>query len=330
MKRAMVISGGGSKGAFAVGALEHLIVDRNLTFDFVAGTSTGALMAPFVVTGELLELIDVYTSVTTEDIILRRDLHNVLRANSIFDTTPLLRLIKSKITEDRFQRVAQSGKQMAVTTVSLQTGGIVYFQTGPAIVAADASVIPIRTRDDMVQAVLASSNQPVFMRPVRIPEGEDPVRQYVDGGVREIAPLRVAIDNGATEVYALILSPERRTPREERFQSVIPILLRTIGLFTEDVVLNDVETARLYNRAVLYLDALKKRIGDRFDLDAAALNDLFEITGQRNPFKGKAVLTLHVIRPERELPSDGLEFDRGAMAQMMRMGKRRAAEILGS
>ena len=42
MKRALVISGGGSKGAFAVGALKNLIRERNLTFDVVAGTSTGA------------------------------------------------------------------------------------------------------------------------------------------------------------------------------------------------------------------------------------------------------------------------------------------------
>jgi predicted acylesterase/phospholipase RssA len=333
MKRAIVISGGGSKGAFAVGALEHLVMERNLTFDIITGTSTGALMAPLVATGraaDILDLIDIYTSVTTEDIIRRKDIDNILRSNSIFDTTPLLHIIRGEITEQRFQDIVASGKQMIVTTVCLQTGEVVYFQTGPSVVADGARVEPIRTREEMIQAVLASSNQPVFMRPVQIPQGGATIRQYADGGVREIAPLRVAVDNGATEIYAIVLTPEKRKPRDERFQSVVPILLRAIGLFTEDVVYNDIETARLYNDAILYMEALKARIGQKFNLSASALNDLFQISDRPNPFKGKGLVTLKVIRPERELPTEGLEFDRGVMATMMEMGSRRAAAVLGN
>jgi NTE family protein len=328
MKRAIVISGGGSKGAFAVGALEHLILEKGLTFDIISGTSTGALMAPLVATGELSVLIDAYTSVSTEDIIIKRELANVLRSNSIFDTAPLEQLIRKHITAERVTKILNSGKQVIITTVCLQTGSITYFSTDPTITAAGATVVPMKTRDDMRRAVLASSNQPVFMRPVPIPSGQQPVRQFCDGGVREIAPLRVVIDNGATDVYAIILSPETRSPNNVAFNTVIPILLRTIGLFTEDVVLNDVETARLYNRAVLYLTALAARIGDRFNLNESQIRDLFEIAEQPNPFKGKHVLTLFVIRPETEL-SEGLEFNPDEMAAMMKLGKKRAAALVG-
>lgn len=49
MKNALVISGGGSKGAFAVGAIERLR-EAGITWDIVVGCSTGALIAPLVVT----------------------------------------------------------------------------------------------------------------------------------------------------------------------------------------------------------------------------------------------------------------------------------------
>ncbi|MGZ8522928.1 MAG: patatin-like phospholipase family protein, partial [Chitinophagaceae bacterium] len=46
MKKALVISGGGSKGAFAVGVYKHLISGYALDFDVLVGTSTGSLIVP--------------------------------------------------------------------------------------------------------------------------------------------------------------------------------------------------------------------------------------------------------------------------------------------
>ena len=47
-KTALVISGGGAKGAFAVGVIKHLCSTYRETgwFDVVGGTSTGALISP--------------------------------------------------------------------------------------------------------------------------------------------------------------------------------------------------------------------------------------------------------------------------------------------
>ena len=49
MSRALVISGGGSKGAFVVGVLKRLFAEYPaLDFDIYVGTSTGSLMSPLV------------------------------------------------------------------------------------------------------------------------------------------------------------------------------------------------------------------------------------------------------------------------------------------
>ena len=42
--RALVISGGGSKGAFAGGVAQYLIEDLHKDYDLYLGTSTGSLL----------------------------------------------------------------------------------------------------------------------------------------------------------------------------------------------------------------------------------------------------------------------------------------------
>src|SRR5207248_1036782 len=45
MRRALVLSGGGAKGSWQVGACQYLIVERGLWFDVIAGVSAGAVNA---------------------------------------------------------------------------------------------------------------------------------------------------------------------------------------------------------------------------------------------------------------------------------------------
>src|SRR5205823_11947500 len=56
MRRALVLSGGGAKGSWQVGACQHLIVERGLWFDVIAGVSTGAVNRSEEHTSELQSL----------------------------------------------------------------------------------------------------------------------------------------------------------------------------------------------------------------------------------------------------------------------------------
>jgi len=46
--RALVLSGGGAKGAFEAGAIYHLVVHRHCDFKEISGVSVGALNASFL------------------------------------------------------------------------------------------------------------------------------------------------------------------------------------------------------------------------------------------------------------------------------------------
>ena len=47
-RRALVLSGGGSKGAFEVGVLQRLMGDEQVDYDLLCGTSVGAINAAYV------------------------------------------------------------------------------------------------------------------------------------------------------------------------------------------------------------------------------------------------------------------------------------------
>jgi len=324
MKNALVISGGGSKGAFAVGAIERLR-EAGIPWDVVVGTSTGALISPLVVTDEIQDLRALYTRVHTDDIIRKRDLFDIILHDAIHDSTPLWQLLNDTITPARYANIVASPVELYITTVNLQTGQIEYWNPhhhGP--LGPPAAAGPL-SRETFLRAILASASQPVLMPNVRIVEGG---QQYVDGGVREVAPLKIAIDNGAEAIYAIVLSPTQETPSTATYAFVVDTLLRTLDLLIQEVIVNDVDTAVLYNRAVMYLRTAREKAATL--LPPAQVEAIFDAVENPNPFAGKKLLDLYVIRPAEALPTDGLEFDPFVMSQMMTMGREAAELVLQS
>jgi predicted acylesterase/phospholipase RssA len=319
MKPALVLSGGGSRGAFAVGAVE-VLHEARIAFDIVAGTSTGALIAPLLPTQELQLLRGVYTRVTTDDIIRQRPIIEILATDSIYDTTPLWRLINSLITEDRYRKILASAVEVFLTAVNLQSGEVEYFN--PHTSGAGGGPM---TRDHFCRAALASASQPVLMPPVEVPEGAD---QYVDGGVREIAPLKVAIDHGATHIYAIVLSPERRERQEARYRFIVKTLLRTIDLFTREVVDNDIHTAVQINRALVHWQKARARANALLTPEQVA--QIFDDADNPFPFADHRILEITLIRPETAFETDALTFDPAIMAQWMSRGREAAQQALAS
>lgn len=317
MTNALVVSGGGSRGAFAVGAIEALRREGK-TFDIVAGTSTGALIAPLVVTDDIPLLRSIYSSVRTDDIIRKRDALEILTKDAIYDSHPLWSLLNSFITDERYQEIIGSDAELFVATVNLQTGELVHWNqhtSGP-----DGGPVSRRT---LLRAIFASASIPIMMPPVEIHEGGD---QHVDGGVREIAPLKVAIDHGATDIYAIVLEPAEREHSNETYRFVVKTLVRTINIFTQEVLLNDVRTAQLINQSVRYLASARARAKELLSDDD--VSSIFDDPGVPNPISDARVLNLHIIRPERELPTSGLEFRPLVMSQMMEMGRIAAEKTL--
>ena len=67
-----MISGGGSKGAFAGGVAQYLMEDLGYTYDIYVGTSTGSLLISHIALGKVEKIRDVFTSVNQHSIFNHR------------------------------------------------------------------------------------------------------------------------------------------------------------------------------------------------------------------------------------------------------------------
>jgi len=332
LKRALVVSGGGSKGAFAVGAIKSLTKNApDTTFDMYIGTSTGSLIVPFTAMGALDQLEKVYTTVTTDKIIQEDDVAaRFLGGNSLLNASPLFKLIESNYTDAFCNSVFQSPKMVCLVTTCLQTGETVYFSNQEAPAGLMASVIKVVTPPVLRNAIMASACQPVLMPPIEVEHGKIPLRQYVDGGVRMYAGIQFAIDAGAEEVYAILLSPADNPPIETNYKSVFNILERTIDIFTEDTAINNVRQPMLYSAGLRYIADVRAALLTN-GVSQATIDKSLEIDTE-NPFSNKTAIKIYVIRPDRPLGGGpgGLNFDPNEMKGMLSLGETITSDFLAN
>ncbi len=335
MSRALVISGGGCKGAFAVGVLKRLFATYpGLDFDIFVGTSTGSLMCPLVALREMDLVESIYTSQKTEDIIFKKRIGDSLNDTSIFDGSPLWNQLLRNYTDQRYQEIIDSGKKIFLTTVCMQSGEMVVFtnHTNPGV-ARHYTVKTLINADQFRKAIMASASQPVFMQPVKInlhvPGEPDPYFQFVDGGVREYAGIQMAIDNGATEIFTILLSPENDEAEMKEYKNLFSILERTISIFTDDVGKNDLIIPKFFNEGLEYIDAVKKKMISK-GIGENEVEEYFSISGLESPYANKKPIKLFQFRPKAPLGggAGGLSFDPAEMKEMIAKGETSANEFI--
>lgn len=227
-KTALVISGGGSKGAFAIGAIEHLM-ELGIEFDIFVGTSTGALIAPMLATDHFETVKHIYQNVHTKDLLKRHWWITMPWRRSIYSTRGLKNIIDRLLTpgiySDLLSLELREDKLVLICTTNLNTGGTHYWSPHDA-----------PNREAYVDCLLASCNQPGLMPPVKLRGNE----WHVDGGVKEIAPIQAAIDAGATNIYAIVLDVDRPSYIPDEYKRIPQILLRALDLMFYEIRENDI------------------------------------------------------------------------------------------
>lgn len=123
IRLAIVLSGGGAKGAFQVGVLDALINIHGVRPSIVVGTSTGAIQALGVAQDDIDGLKDVWLQIKGN-----RDIYRdrggiagsiLLGEKALYDATPLRRLLK-KFADPA--KLSASPIDMRLGVVSLQSG----------------------------------------------------------------------------------------------------------------------------------------------------------------------------------------------------------------
>lgn len=326
-KRALVISGGGSKGAFAVGVLKELYqMYPLLDFDYYVGSSTGSLVVSLASVGKMDTLQKMYTTVTDRDIYIRGNIIDRVNDVAIFDSTPLWNLINKNYTDEMYETLLTSTKKVFFTTVCLQTNELNVFSNNiQSVSPLDYQLVQTINANHFRRAMLASCSQPVFMQPVKVGKGvpgaENPEYQYVDGGVLEYVGIQMAIDAGATDILVILLTPEDSQEVKTEFKDLMSILGETVDILVSEVGKSDLKLVENYNAALKYIDAVKDKML-RAGVSKREVDAYFSLA-DGNIFQDKRQINIIKIRPTQPLGGGpgGLHFDPDEMKAMMATGK---------
>jgi NTE family protein len=226
--RALVISGGGSKGAFAGGVAQYLIEQKKNNYDLFIGTSTGSLLVSHLALRKVDEIKSIYTNVNQNSIFshcpfkikTKHDVENIgihhfniiknfIKGSKTFgESYHLKNLIEDSITETDFNKLKQSPLDVVVTVSNLSLNQVEYKSI------KDFSYL------EFCEWIWISCNYTPFMSLVKKNGCE-----YADGGLGSMVPIEEAIKRGATEVDAIVLQTE--VSQLNRMPSLNPFSLLT-------------------------------------------------------------------------------------------------------
>jgi len=272
--KALVLSGGGCRGAFQVGVLKKMLKENpELDYDIYSGISVGALNTSMLASGPLKETLPALESIWTQDIKGNRSVwkHKMMKAigmclvslvtsicmgfvsfivgwpqwltlvfggasvalfgvlavfpfvkflpnnKSFYDTTPLREIIKKRLN---LENLKNSGKRLRIGAVSYNSGK--YRSVN-------------EKSDSIISWIMASSAFPIFF-PMEDIDGE----LWLDGGVTETAPLKDALEMGATDIDVILTGPLCVAEDDDDRGTVIDQMFRAIDLMSTEIMANDV------------------------------------------------------------------------------------------
>lgn len=227
--RALVLTGGGARGAYQVGVLkaiaELLPEDAPLPFRIVCGTSAGAIIGSILAANAVrfrdgLAILEGFWSHLRVDRVWRNDPLAVVGAvlrwlaafctggslvhspHSLFDNGPLRGTLESHVNFTRVLQALGQGdiEALAVTAASYQGGGsrTYYMVSGgdPSRRSSWVGGVPIDLLT--IDHLMASAAVPFLFPPVHLADG-----YFGDGAIHQVEPLAPAIHLGADRILVV-------------------------------------------------------------------------------------------------------------------------------
>ena len=358
-KIAVVLSGGGARGAFQAGALTELLGYFEKTgrrINILSGTSVGALNGMSIaqapdLRSAALDIEQQWKQLTNPDVykirgweifglILKFATTRMDRwplvpgVDSLFDNTPLYNKYITQYFRHDMVKARRTVDEFCVSLSSLNTGA-----------AYTRSITDEPDTKKAMEYIMASTITTVAYSPVRtivddprIPPHLRGVRQlYADGGISNKTPLKSVLHlGGVTELYVVNTYPSYPNITEPSIRAVFPnvfaMLIRTaVELLPNLYFLRDMQTVKDVNNDLRVFDELKTKV-----LAASGKESREEIEkvfhGMEEMFSfiegGKQIVHPVIIAPDEELPVQDTEFVQPKLGETFEMGRRKARQVL--
>jgi len=301
-KTTLVLSGGGSKGAYQAGVLE-VLAEAGFTYEAISGVSVGSLNGSMLATGQLDKLVKIWENITPEQVLRKHSLVSLARQYLIYkigigappvsryNNRPLQQLMQQHLI-DRSIRIPfhfgyvklESGKY--IQAVIRQTDGHVIDQSD-------------------LNRLLASTAIPVYFNPVHINNST-----AVDGGLRNISPIKEVLPYNPDRMVIIPTQPVDKEPAAKDLRDILEIAFRSINIMLDEIFHGDIDRFLAINRLAKQAEAEELKL----------------TKSDGTPYK---YIKPVIIDPKEPL-GDGLDFSNRRVRRMLELGRKRAQEVLAN
>ena len=301
MSKILVLAGGSVKGAYQAGVVKA-VFESGFRPDSIYGISAGSMNAAYLVNdfgrsfldndGTLnfnqtaTDLCDFWMNNinSPESLALRRGTYDLgmsaIRRNfeGLLDTAPLREILYNNI---QIRNLNASPIGLKVGAVDITNGSIVY---------ADP------TYEHFLDYVMASSASPILMPVVNI--GGLKKMAFLDGGMRDVAPVKKAINDGATEIICVACHTRNIDGGYFQYGNLLALVDRVMDIAVNECLNADLDWAEFRNECL--------------PMDGSA--------GEFGVLKGQSRIKLKIIRPQTPLNVDIQGFDQEDIQRMILLG----------
>lgn len=277
--RALILSGGASKGSFQIGVLRHLLEKENIDYDIYGGTSVGSLNAAILASGPLSETLPKAEKIWLEDIKGNHSvwLHHLwwylLSGISVIIFFVICAFISFIFDADKIITIglfSLSIISLYLPYYSLKRTKSLY-KTTPLRSILDENIDVNKLRSsgkklrvcsisyetgyynhgkesdyNIIDWVMASSAFPIFFPMVKI--GDE---NFIDGGVLNITTLYEIMKLGATHIDIILTSPTNTTSFFKK--GLLHQFERTLDLIWAESLTNDITICKAHDNIRVFM-----------------------------------------------------------------------------
>ncbi len=289
-KIALVLSGGGAKGAFQFIAEKYAREEKGYQWDVIAGVSVGALNAVMLAMKKYQRLEELWWNISNDQVYKGKlNFWGMLKiafgAKSILNNDPLWKLLQAEFEPEKVE------VDLRIGAVSLRTGEYVRF---------------VPSEPGFERAVLASTAIPIVWKPVQVSAAYP---DMVDGGVRNISPLGDVLDTDPDEIVIINCSPDSSPIATRPLRNALDIGMHTLEAMLNEIFITDLREFLRINH----------NVKEAQEAGVALHNE------KGKPYK---YYECKIIQPDDNL-GDTLEFSKEAIEMRMHAGWEKARQVLG-
>lgn len=274
-KRALVLSGGGSKGAYSVGVVKALL-ESGRQYDVIAGVSVGALIGaslamslPSQQWADYKRIERIFTESVKGD-------HSIYKPWAPGFLTYIWSLWKGGIYSMRPLRDILQNEFIASF---LHNSNVIFYVGVVSLQSGQYKSVQITHDMDNEKAVdwiWASAIFPILFPAVEI-DGE----QWLDGGVRDVIPAKDILlkHPDVTHIDAVITTPREGyvAKHKDKYLSIVNVALRGAELLADEVYASDLESICAHNNVQFNIYDPEDQVNDdSFRFDPEEIRTLIE------------------------------------------------------